>query len=312
MIIPFVIDEQSIAMDRIRSYECFLRVVDTGSFTRAAELLDLPKASVSGHVARLEQHLGVRLLQRSTRRLSLTADGSACYERARQLLDDLAELEAGLRAEGRELDGRLRVDVAAAFGRHVLVPALPEFFARHPRIRLEVGSSDRPVDLLAEGVDCVIRGGDLHDESLVGRRLRRYPVLTCAAPSYLRGRSRPRHPDELHGHDLVGFFSARTGRVFPFDFERAGERREIDGPFRVALNDADSYLAAALAGLGVVQIVASPEVARQVADKRLVPLLADWASEPLDQYLLYPSRRHLAPRLRAFVDWVVERFGERV
>lgn len=311
VIIPFVSNEQSCAVDRIRSYECFVRVVEAGSFTRAAERLDLPKASVSQHVARLEQHLGVRLLQRSTRRLHLTPDGSACYERARALLDDLADLESGLRAEGRAPRGKLRVDVPAAFGRHALVPALPEFFARHPEIRLEVGSSDRPVDLLQEGVDCVIRGGELHDESLVGRRLRTLAVVTAAAPRYLRGRRRPRHPHALGEHDLVGYFSAKTGRSYAFDFERDGERIEIDGPYRLAVNDADSYLAAALAGLGIVQLVVSDEVARQLAERRLVRLLPDWTPEPLEQHVLYPSRRHLAPRLRAFVDWVVERFGER-
>jgi LysR family transcriptional regulator for bpeEF and oprC len=297
-------------MDRIRSYECFVRVVDSGSFTRAAGLLDLPKASVSQHVARLEQHLGVRLLQRSTRRLHLTPDGSACYERARALLDDLADLESGLRAEGRAPRGRLRVDVPAAFGRHALVPALPAFFARHPEIRLELGSSDRPVDLLQEGVDCVIRGGDVHDDSLVGRRLRTLAVATAAAPTYLRGRRRPRHPRDLAEHALIGYFSAKTGRTYAFDFERDGERIEVDGPFRLAVNDADSYLEATLAGLGVAQIVVSAEVARQFDARRLVRLLPEWTAEPLEQHILYPSRRHLAPRLRAFVDWVVERFGE--
>lgn len=296
-------------MDKLRAMQVFVRVVDAGSFTRAAQQLDLPKASVSQHVAQLEAHLRARLLQRTTRRLSLTADGRAYYERARALLDDVAELEAGIASAHGAPRGRLRVDVPAAYGRHALVPALPDFFARYPDITLELGSSDRPVDLLREGVDCVIRGGDVHDESLVGRRLDTFAVATCAAPAYLRRHGVPKHPTELRRHQLVGYFSAKTGRVFAMDFARGRARVEIDGPFRLALNDADSHLAAGLAGLGVLQVVRSRWVDEQLRARALKPILADWTPEPLVQHVLYPSRRHLSARVRVFVDWVVERLG---
>ncbi|MEO8671436.1 MAG: LysR family transcriptional regulator [Tahibacter sp.] len=288
----------------------FVRVIESGSFTRAAETLDLPKASVSQYVARLEAHLGVRLLQRTTRRLSATVDGSAYYERARDLLADLAELESGVSNAGLSPRGRLRVDVPAAYGRHVLVPALPDFFARYPDIVLEVGSSDRPVDLLQEGVDCVIRGGEVHDEALIGRRLTTYEVLTCATPSYLARRGTPEHPDELRQHDLIGYFSAKTGRIYALDFERGDQRIDIDGPWRVALNDADSFLAAGIAGLGVLQVVRSAWIERHIESGALTPILRDWRCEPLAQHILYPSRRHLSSRVRVFVDWVVERLGD--
>lgn len=297
-------------MDRFQSMQIFVRVVESGSFTRAAEALDLPKASVSAHIARLEAHLDVRLLQRTTRKLSLTEDGRAYFERAQQLLDDLAELESGLSRAARAPRGRLRVDVAAAYGRHVLVPALPDFFKRYPDISLEVGSSDRPVDLIAEGVDCVIRGGDIHDESLLGRRINVFQVVTCAAPGYLRRHGTPRHPHDLHEHRLIGYFSAKTGRVYPMDFAREDERIEIEGPFRIALNDADSYLAAGIAGIGVLQVVRSAWVDRQIREGALKTILGDWSSEPLPQHILYPSRRNLSARVRVFVDWVVETLGD--
>jgi LysR family transcriptional regulator for bpeEF and oprC len=297
------------AMDRLRSMQIYARVVESGSFTRAADALDLPKASVSEHVARLEGHLGVRLLQRTTRRVRLTQDGAAYYARVRHWLDELADLESSLSSAGRAPRGRLRVDVPAAYGRHVLVPALPDFFRRYPELSLELGSSDRPVDLLQEGVDCVVRGGELHDDSLIGRKLGRYQVLTCATPAYLRRHGTPKHPDELRGHALIGYFSAKTGRSYPMDFTREGRRIEIDGPYRIALNDADSYLAAALAGLGVVQIVASARVRASFRSGALKQVLADWTADPLEQYVLWPGRRHLSARVRVFVDWLVEHVG---
>lgn len=289
--------------------QVFVRVAESGSFTRTAEAMDLPKASVSQYVARLEAHLGVRLLHRTTRRLRLTDDGAAYCERARLLLDDLADLESGLARAHRAPRGRLRIDVPAAFGRHVLVPALPDFQARYPELSLDIGSSDRPVDLLQDGVDCVIRGGSLHDDSLIGRRLRRYPVVTCAAPAYLCQHGLPKHPQELGRHALLGFFSAKTGQTFPYDFSQDGERIEVAGPWRHSFNDADSFLAAGLAGLGILQCVRSEWVERQLQTGALLPLLEDWAVEPLDLHILYPSRRHLSARLRVFVDWVVERLA---
>ena len=298
-------------MDKLRAMEIFVRVVEAGSFTRAAEQLDLPKASVSTHVAQLEAALGVRLLQRTTRRLSLTHDGRAYFARARSLLGDVTELEAGLKTTHGAPRGRLRVDAPAAFARHALVPALPDFFARFPEITLELGSSDRPVDLLREGVDCVIRGGEVHDESLVGRRLNTFEVVTCAAPAYLRRRGTPKHPSELRRHDLVGYFSAKSGRTYPMDFTRGAKTIEIDGPFRLALNDADSHLAAGLAGLGVLQLVRSAWIDDLLKRRALKRVLAEWSPEPLEQHVLYPSRRHLSSRVRLFVDWVVEKFGAR-
>jgi LysR family transcriptional regulator for bpeEF and oprC len=298
------------AMDRLVAMQTFVRVVETGSFTRAAQSLGLGKASVSQQVAQLETQLRVRLLHRTTRQLRLTDDGAAYYERARQLIEDFDELEASLPSAARRPQGRLRIDVGAAFGVHFLIPALPDFFRRYPDIQLRIGSTDRPIDLLAEGVDCVIRGGDVHDEALIGRPLALLSVFTLASAAYLRRNGTPRNPEALREHALIGFFSQRDGRTFPYDFERDGERIEIDGPFAASFNDANNFLAAGLSGLGVFQTVVTPYIEAELAAGKLRRILKDWAVESLRQTILYPSRRHQPARLRVFVDWAIERFGE--
>ncbi len=306
---PFA-DREQCGMDRFDAMRIFVRVADTGSFTAAAAALDLPKASVSQHVARLEARLGVRLLQRSTRRVRLTDDGAAYYARVRALLDDLDELEAGLASASGNPRGRLRIDAPSAFAVHSLVPGLPDFHARFPDIRLEVGSSDRPVDLVAEGVDCVIRGGDVFDASLVGRRLERLERWTLASPRYLAARGTPDHPRALADHALVGYFSTVDGAFSPYEFVRGDERIVVDGPFDVAFNDANAFLAAGAAGLGIFQAPAGPWVHDLLETGRIVRILDDWGGSGLVHTILYPSRRQVPARVRVFVDWLLERFGD--
>lgn len=297
-------------MDRFTAMQVFARVVDTGSFTRAAEAMDLPKASVSAHVARLERHLGVRLLERSSRGIRLTEAGAVYHDRIQRLLSELGELETGLAAANQRPGGRLRVDVPSAVGVHVLAPALAEFRALYPDIRLEVGSSDRPVDLLGEGVDCVIRGGDVFDESLVGRRLETLGIVALATPDYLARHGTPTHPDQLRdGHAMVGYFSTKTGKTSPFTFARGAETVTIEGPFDVAFNDANAYLAGGLAGLGVMQMPYGAWIRGLVDEGRLVRILADWTAEPLIHTILYPSRHHLSARVQVFVEWALKRLG---
>lgn len=298
-------------MDRLVAMQTFVRVAELGSFTKAAEGLKLPNATVSMRVAQLEEHLRVKLLSRTTRRVSLTEDGAAYLERVQRLLNELAETESQLAGAAQSPRGRLRVDVPAAAGRHVLAPALPAFFARYPEVLLEIGSSDRPVDLLAEGVDCVIRGGLTHDEGLVARPLGFFEVVTCAAPSYLAKRGTPTTPQDLHAHACVNFFSAKTGRVFSFDFERDGEKLEITGPHQVAANDADTYLEAGLAGLGIMQSPRTRRLQELLDTGRLVTVLTDWSAGQLPLAVMYPRNRHLSARVRVFVDWVVELYADQ-
>lgn len=298
-------------MDRFRAMEVFNRVVELGSFTQAAAALHVPKARVTTLVQELEAHLGVRLLNRTTRRLSLTDDGALYHQRALAMVQDMGELEGTLRRAVATPAGRLRVDVPAAVGRHVIGPALPDFFARYPEMVLELGSSDRPVDLIAEGVDCVVRGGLVHDDTLVARPLGSMKVVTCAAPAYLARYGTPRTLEDLaagEGHRFVNFHSPKTGRVFPFDFARGEDVRQISRPHWVSCNDADSYLAAGLAGMGLMQGPRSRVVSELLASGRLVPVLQDWSAGELPMMVLYPRNRHLTARVRAFADWVNELF----
>lgn len=297
-------------MDRLQAMSVFVRVVDSGGFTRAAELLRMPKATVTTLVQQLESHLGVKLLNRTTRRVSVTADGAAYYERCVRILAEVEDTETVLRRTHGAVSGRLRVDVPASFGRRVLMPALPDFVRRYPDVRLEVGCGDRPVDLLEEGVDCVVRGGDPGDESLVARRVGQLEFIACATPAYLAEYGVPEHPRELARHRCVNYFSSKTGRIFPWDFTRDGERIELmlDGP--VAANDGEAYLAAGLAGLGVFLAVTA-DVESPLAAGRLRRVLADWRTDPLPMFVMYPQNRHLSAKVRAFVDWVADLLEQR-
>jgi LysR family transcriptional regulator for bpeEF and oprC len=296
-------------MDRFRMLEVFVRVADLASFTRAADALDLPRATVTELVQALEARLECTLLHRTTRRVALTPEGAAFYERATRILQELEDAESDLGGARATPRGRLRVDVPAAAGRHVIAPALPDFFARYPGIELELGSSDRPVELMAEGVDCVIRGGLVHDETLVARKLAELPVATCAAPAYLERHGVPSSAEDLGGHRFVNFFSAKTGRVFENEFERGVEVVRVTGPSSLAVNDSDTFIAAVVAGLGLGQVPLTAYVRSLIAAGALRSVLEDWSVPPLPLYAMWPRRRDRSARLHAFVDWVAELYA---
>jgi len=287
--------------------ELFVRVVESGSFTAAASALRMSRTRATTEMQRLEAHLGLRLLQRTTRRVSPTGDGALYYEEVRRLLRELRELEAGLGASAASARGRLRVDVPATAGREVIAPAVPRFLESHPEIVLELGSTDRPVDLVAEGVDCVVRGGEVHDETLVGRRLADLPVVTCAAPAYLDRHGTPASPADLGEHVFVNFFSARTGRVFEVDWTPpdGGTPVVLRPRHVVAANDAGTWIALATAGLGIVQAPLSPGVRERMSRRQLRLLMPGWRPEPLPTHVLYPATRVLPARVRVWVDWLV-------
>ncbi|SRR6266581_1789661 len=296
-------------MDRLLAMQVFVRVVEANGFTRAAESLQMPKASVTTLIQQLEGRLGIKLLNRTTRHVSVTADGAAYYERCVRILGDVEETEQALGKVRRAPAGRLRVDVPAAAGRHVFAPALPSFFERYPDIRLEMGCTDRPVDLLEEGVDCVVRGGLLPDSGLVARRVGELEMVTCATPGYLDRYGTPQTPADLARHRHVNYFSSKTGRILEFDFARNGERLAFvaDGP--VAVNDGDAYVALGRAGLGIMQ-VPRYMVRKDLADGRLLAVLPEWHSDPLPVHVMYPQNRHLSAKVRVFVDWVAEVFAD--
>jgi LysR family transcriptional regulator, regulator for bpeEF and oprC len=300
-------------MDRLIAMQTFALVAELGGFSKAAEALNLPNASVSTRVAQLEAHLQVKLLSRTTRRLALTEDGAAYLERAQRLLHDLDELEAQVAGDVAAPKGRLRIDVPAAAGRHVLAPALPEFLARYPDITLDIGSSDRPVDLITEGVDCVIRGGLVHDEQLVARKLGAFEVITCATPAYLKAYGVPKKLADLqeNEHQAVNFFSSKTGRVFNFEFDKKGEKIELALPHTVSANDADTQMALCLEGLGLMQYPRTKVLQQQLDAGALVQVLKDWSAGSMSLYVLYPRNRHLSARVRVFVDWVVAIYAKK-
>lgn len=296
-------------MNKFQAMEVFVQVVDTGGFTRAAENLKLPKATVSTLIQALEASLSVKLLNRTTRHVSVTADGAVYYERCISILSDVRDAEDSLFRTRLSPSGRLRVDAPTGLASEVIIPALPDFFELYPDIRVELGCSDRPVDLVEEGVDCAIRGDRrLADSRLIARRVGTMHYATCASPAYLERHGRPIHPDDLVHHRCVNYFSARTGKMFDWYFTRDGESVQVSLPSHIALNDSYAYTAAGLSGLGVVQMakfLTSP----MIDEGRLIPLLEDWTNEPLPIHVVYPQNRHLSAKVRVFVDWVGQLFS---
>ncbi len=296
-------------MDQIQSMRAFTRVVEAGSFTKAAESLDLPKGTVTKQIQHLETRLRVKLLNRTTRRVTVTPDGAAYYERTIRLLSDLDDIEASMTNAQARPSGRLRVDIGASVARLLVVPALHEFFDRYPDIQLDLGVSDRPVDLIADNVDCVVRGGELTEQSLVARRIGGIEFMTVATPGYLRKHGTPAHPAELErGHRLINFFSSRTGRQFPHLFTKGDERHEITGQYQLAVNESNALTTAVVNGLGITQI-GRFGAQHLVDDGTLTRILADWDHPPVPIYVVYPPNRHLSAKVRAFVDWVTELFA---
>ncbi len=296
-------------MDRFMAMRVFARVVEGGTFTKAADSLEMTKPTVTKLVQSLETHLRVKLLNRTTRQVTVTPDGAAFYERAVRLLGELDDIESSMSNARANPNGRLRVDVGTSVAGLIIIPALPAFHARYPDIQIDLGVSDRPVDLITDNVDCVVRGGELTDQSLVARRIGEFHFIACATPDYLRRHGVPSHPSELDdGHTVVRFFSPRTGRVFPFDFRKDGERLGIHGRYIVSVNDSNAYIAAGLAGLGVI-LAPTFMVHHHVACGALEPVLGDWWSKPIPVHVVYPPNRHLSTKVRIFVDWVADLFA---
>ncbi|MFG1301654.1 LysR family transcriptional regulator [Xanthobacter sp. V3C-3] len=296
-------------MDQLAAMRAFVRVVEAGSFTRASDRLDMPKATLTKHIQSLETHLRTRLLNRTTRRVTVTPDGAAYYERALAILNDIDELDGSLSSAQAAPRGHLRIDLSPSLATQVLIPELPDFLARFPDISLDVGCTDRPVDLLSENVDCVIRVGTITDPGLVARRVGELHFMAAAAPSYVARHGLPAHPRDFErDHRMVRYFSAQTGRYYPFEFTRGEEVIEVIGRDGVAINEGNAYIAAGLAGLGVVQ---SPlfQIEQHLAAGRLVPVLTEWEAGSMPIHVVYPPSRHLSNRLRVFVDWVAELFA---
>ncbi|MBI2277984.1 MAG: LysR family transcriptional regulator [Dechloromonas sp.] len=295
-------------MDRFQAMQVFTQVVDANSFTRAADHLGLPRATVTTIIQNLEALLQVRLLNRTTRRISLTPDGAAYYEHCARILGEVEETESSFRDVARGPKGRLRIDVPSPIGRLILIPRLCEFHARYPEVELVIGMGDRMVDLVREAVDCVIRAGELQDSTLVARRIGTLKMITCAAPDYLERYGIPTCIDDLQQHRAVQYFSSRTGRDFDWDFIVDGQSMPVKMRGSVSVNDSEAYVACGLQGFGMIQ-PARFMVLPQLESGALVEVLPQLSPSPMPISVAYMQNRHLSPKVRAFVDWVAELFG---
>jgi DNA-binding transcriptional LysR family regulator len=293
-------------VDRFEAMRLFARIVERRSFTQAAADLDLPRSTATEAVQQLESRLGVRLLQRTTRQVSPTLDGEAYYQRCLRLLDDLEEAEGAFRQ--RSPSGLLRVDVQGALARRFVLPGLPDFLATYPDLKIQLTEGDRLVDLVREGVDCVLRLGDLTDSAMVARRVALLPEVTCAAPAYLARRGVPKAPYHLADHRMVGFLQAGAGHPYPLELTIDGKPRQVPVEADVVVNSAENTVAMGLLGLGLIQ-VPRYRVEDCLADGSLVEVLADFPPTPTPVSLLYPRSRQLSPRVRVFIDWAAKRFA---
>ena len=283
----------------------FARVVELGGCTKASDSLQMPKTTVSDLVQGLEKHLGVRLLQRTTRRVTVTSEGAAFYERCTSILADLDEAEASVMQARVAPKGRLRVDMPGALARIVVIPKLPEFLARFPDLRLELGMGLRTTHLLEEGIDCVVRIGTQKDSSLVAKRVGTMSTVCCASPAYLREHGTPRRPEDLAAHRCVTYLAGRTGQAADWEFARGEQKVQLALEGVLAVNDHDAYIVASLMNLGIVKV--ANYVARPyLASGQLTQVLADWTAEQSPISVMYPQSRQLSAKVRIFVDWVSE------
>jgi len=292
-------------MNRLDAMQVFVRVADLASFTQAADQLGMSKAAVSMAVRELETGLGTRLLQRTTRKVHLTPDGLTFHERCRHMLDEMDALQTLFRQGSAALSGRLRIDMPIGVARHIVLPQLPAFLQQHPRLQVELSSTDRRVDVIKEGFDCIIRVGRLDDSSLIARPLGHFQMLNCASPDYLARHGVPHTLAELDGHSLVDYAPALGGRAAQFEYVEGGRVRSLEMPAAVAVNNSDAYQAACLAGLGIIQAPFTG-LAELLEQGRLVPILDGYRAAPMPVTLLYPNRRHVAQRTQRFMDWIAE------
>jgi DNA-binding transcriptional LysR family regulator len=285
----------------------YTRIVDRGSFTLAAQDLEVPRSTATQVIKELETRLGVRLLQRTTRSVRSTLDGEAYYQRCVAILGEIEDAESAFRdAKPR---GLLRVDVHGTLARHFVLPALPAFLAEYPDLQLQMSEGDRLVDLVREGIDCVLRVGDLQDGAMIGRRVAMLSEVTCASPAYLARHGVPATLADLDGHVVVAFMSSATGTALPLEFTVEGVLRNCVLPAIVTVAAAESYVAAARLGLGLIQ-VPHYHVAADLAAGSLIEILSQHRPSSTPVSLLYPHRRQLSLRVRVFIDWLAREFAK--
>ncbi|MFJ5456650.1 LysR family transcriptional regulator [Pectobacterium sp. CHL-2024] len=290
-------------MDRIQAMQIFIRVAEAGSFVRAAEALSLPASTVTSTIKSLEKYLQVRLLNRTTRRVSLTPEGLQYLSECREILSLIEHVESGLKDSVRRPQGRLRVDMPGGIAHFIVMPNLKDFYRLYPDIYLMIGVSDRQVNLVQEGVDCVIRTGELNNSTLVARPLGRFRWITCASPDYLREYGIPDSPEALSQHRAIHYFSGSARRADELHFLRGTETLSVPVKGNAAVNETGLYIKMCLDGFGLAQLAESI-VFENLQEGRLVEVMADWQPPSVPVTLLYPHQRFLSPAVRAFADWI--------
>lgn len=289
-------------MDQLACMRTFSRVAELNSFTKAADVLELSRAVVSTQIAELERHLGVRLFHRTTRRVTLTPDGTEYFERSRRILAEVAAADESVKRTRERPQGKLRVDVPVAFGRHLLMPALTQFTARYPELSLEVQYNDRVVDLVQEEIDVAVRGGPVRDRNLVARRVCHMRLVTCASPAYLAQHGMPQTLDDLNKHRLIGLLSSTNGKPKPWYFQEEKTRKSFKLPFALAFNSHDAPISAAIRGAGIVQST-DMMVAEALARGRLEIVLKDWSAMGDPMSIVYPAALRGSIKVRVFADF---------
>jgi len=294
-------------MDRIAAMTAFVRVVEAGTFTKAADTLHLPNATVTRLIQALEEDLKIRLLHRTTRSVTVTPEGAAYYERVVRLLADLADIESSAKQSLASPSGRVRIETAAALAATVIVPALGEFYRSYPNVEIELGVGNRHADLVAEGIDCAVRVGELTEQFLVARRIGEFQFSTCAAPALVAPNGKPATPENLRSFATIGMSSSQPGRPLPFRFAKGQENLELSLAHRLVVNDTNTYVSAGLSGLGIMQ-VPTYCVHAALADGRLVEVLDDWSTGTIPVHVIYPPNRYVSAKVRVFIDWIVALF----
>ena len=294
-------------MERIDAYRLLMRVVERRSFTAAAADLSISRSAATEAIGRLEARLGAQLLHRTTRQVTPTLEGQTFYQRCAEILAQVEEAEAS--CAPTQPHGLLRIDLPPTLARMVILPRLPEFLEQLPTLDLRLGEGDRLVDLVNEGIDCVVRVGQPDESGMIVRCISTLHEVTCASPAYLARHGTPRSPDDLGGHQMIGFVSTRSGSVMPLEFAVGGRIRQVTLPSRITVTGADSMAAMALLGYGLVQ---QPRyrLREDLAEGRLVEVLTDYPPSSTPVSVLYPENRQPPPRVRAFVDWVCQVFAE--
>ena len=292
-------------MNRLEAMQIYARVAELASFTQAADSLGLPKASVSTGVRQLEAELGTRLLHRTTRKVQMTQDGQAFYERCKDLLADLDELQSMFQQGEQALTGRLRVDMASSTARRIVIPALPAFLAAHPRLEIELSCADRRVDLVREGFDCVLRVGAIGDPSLIAKPLGHFRMRNLASPDYLARFGTPTQLEDLARHRVVHYVQTLGTKPVGWEYQDGDENATFPMAGIVTVNNTDAYYAACLAGLGIIQ-TPLVDVEAALDAGRLVEVLPAYHPKPMPVSLVYANRRHLPKRVQAFMAWMAE------